>query len=392
MNFLLIADSFIPQANSAAILINDLSVEIKGKDNIFIVVPNNSIFNKTTVSFSKNKIVFRVRTFNSKSHFVLCRAFSELINPLLMFLAIKFNKIRNYDGIIWYSPSIFFGFIIEWLKTNKNIKSYLILRDIFPQWAVDIGILKKGLVYYFFKFFERYQYSVADRIGIQSISNISFFRKNYPHYLKKVEVLENWMHPINPINTFIDLNKTQIKGRFIFVYAGNFGKSQEIENLLTLVSFFKKNKNFGFLFVGRGSEFERVKKIILHKSFTNVFMLSHVPPQELISVYKQCDIGLISLNLRHTTHNIPGKFISYLLSGLPVIAIVNKGNDLIEIINKNDLGVALSSHNMKLFENKFLKFIHGMNKKKIASRCINFADKNYSPKKAAKQIISFFLA
>ena len=119
-------------------------------------------------------------------------------------------------------------------------------------------------------------------------------------------------------------------------------------------------------------------------------MLDAIPSQELISVYKQCDIGLITLNLDHSTHNIPGKFISYLLSGLPVVAITNQGNDLIEIINKNSLGVAFSSQEMGFIKENVLKFIDSFNKDQVAVKCFNFAKKNYSPQKAATQIINFF--
>lgn len=71
----------------------------------------------------------------------------------------------------------FFGFVIQFLKFQKKVKSYLILRDIFPQWALDVGIINKNIAYYLFKFFERLQYSLADRIGIQSTSNIDYFKK-----------------------------------------------------------------------------------------------------------------------------------------------------------------------------------------------------------------------
>ena len=391
MIFLLISDSFPPIVNSAAILIEDLAcqIEIAGNHTI-LVIPNNLIFKKTSISFYKNRTILRVRTFNSKSHNLLYRAFSEIFNPFLIILSLKLNKIHNYNGIIWYSPSIFFGFVIQFLKFQKKVKSYLILRDIFPQWALDVGIINKNIAYYLFKFFERLQYCLADRIGIQSTSNIDYFKKNYPEHLRKVEVLQNWMFKREPIKTKINLDETLLRGRFIFVYAGNFGKSQQIENLLNLVSFFRKNKKFGFVFIGAGTEFETIKKVIYYKRIDNLLVLNQVSSYELISLFRQCDMGLITLNLKHSTHNIPGKFISYLFSGLPVVAIVNEGNDLIETINKNNLGVACSSQKIKYLKKYMLKFINTMDKKVLAVRCVAFANKNYSSKKSAKQIIDFF--
>lgn len=391
MIFLLIADSFSPLLNSAAILIEDLVSEFeKNRIHTVLIIPNNSIFEKTTLHVHGKRTVLRVRSFNSKNHSLLLRGFSEIINPLFIILAICHKKIFYYDGIIWYSPSIFFGVVIQFLKFKKNVKSYLILRDIFPQWALDLKTLNKNLAYFIFKCFEGFQYNLADKIGIQSASNIDYFKKNYPMHLNKIEVLENWMHQRSPVKTIINLKNSSLKGRFIFVYAGNFGKSQKIEQLLNLASFFEEYKNIGFLFIGSGSEFENINEVIRNNSSSNILMLNSVPSQELISVYNQCDIGLITLNLDHSTHNIPGKFISYLLSGLPVVAITNQGNDLIEIINKNNLGVAFSSQKMGFIKENVLKFINSFNKDQVAVKCVNFAKKNYSPQKAATQIINFF--
>ena len=391
MIFLLIADSFSPLSNSAAILIEDLVSEFeKNKIETILITPNNSIFKKTRLHALGLRKVLRVRSFNTKSQSLLHRAFSEIINPFFIILAIYQKKIFYYDGIIWYSPSIFFGVVIHFLKFKKNVKSYLILRDIFPQWALDLRVLNKNLVYYLFKWFEGFQYNLADKIGIQSDSNIDYFKKNYPMHLSKIEVLENWMRQRSPVRTTIYLKNSKIRGRFIFVYAGNFGMSQKIEQLLCLASVFEEYKNIGFLFIGSGSEFERIEKAICNNPSSNILMLNSVPSQELISVYNQCDVGLITLNLDHSTHNIPGKFISYLLSGLPVVALANQGNDLIKIINKNNLGIAFSTQKMKLIKGNVLKFIYSLNKDQAAVKCVHFAKKNYSPQKAATQLINFF--
>ncbi len=118
--------------------------------------------------------------------------------------------------------------------------------------------------------------------------------------------------------------------------------------------------------------------------------MDSIPAAELESLYKQCDIGLISLDLKHTTHNTPGKFISYLMAGLPVAAIVNKDNDLIDIINHNRLGVAISSKSIAVFKKELLGLIKELSSDRLSMNCVNYARKNYLPSKAASQIIQFF--
>ena len=123
------------------------------------------------------------------------RAVAESLIPLTTLIAFFINNNKNirWDGIIWYSPTIFFGISIFIIKKFTKCKSYLILRDIFPEWALDVGHLKKGPIYYYFRFFEMIQYFAADKIGIQSQSNIEYFKKNYKSQLHKVEVLNNWL-------------------------------------------------------------------------------------------------------------------------------------------------------------------------------------------------------
>jgi hypothetical protein len=69
---------------------------------------------------------------------------------------------ERWDGVVWYSPSIFHGPLASALKKSSGCQGYLIVRDIFPEWAVDMGLMRRGLPYRFFDAAARYQYSVAD--------------------------------------------------------------------------------------------------------------------------------------------------------------------------------------------------------------------------------------
>ena len=393
MHLILLADIDFFGHNSGSILIKDLLKEFdKKKIQIIAIFPSHSIFKKTQILLSDNNKVIIARTLNSKSHFYLFRTFAEILNPFLMALPLLFfsGYLRKIDGVIWYSPSIFFGPIIKLIKYKKNIKSYLVLRDIFPQWAIDLKILKINWIYHFFKYFEEMQYKYADSIGIQSNSNSIYFFKNYPAYTKKVEVLNNWMSKKTRLPTSINLQNTILKNRLILIYAGNFGKAQELPFFLKMARSLQLNKRIGFLLIGHGSEFTAIKKLSLTENYNNLLVMNSIPSEELESLYKQCDIGLISLDPRHSTHNTPGKFISYLLAGLPVAAIVNEGNDMINIINHNQLGIAISSKNLAVFTREVLKLISELDDNSLSKNCIEYARKNYLPSKAASQIIRSF--
>ena len=273
MHLILLADIDFFGHNSGSILIKDLLKEFdKKKIQITAIFPSHSILKKTKIFLSDNNKVIIARTLNSKSHFYLFRTFAEILNPFLMTLPLLIFSayFKKIDGVIWYSPSIFFGPIIRLIKYKKNIKSYLVLRDIFPQWAIDLKILKINWIYHFFKYFEGMQYDCADSIGIQSQANIMYFFKNYPAYKKKVEVLNNWMSKKTRLPTSINLQNTILKNRLILIYAGNFGKAQELPFFLKILSY-KRLPKLGlflsFIFtISSSSNF-----IFLDKSLTPSF-------------------------------------------------------------------------------------------------------------------------
>ena len=94
------------------------------------------------------------------------------------------------------------------------------------------------------------------------------------------------------------------------------------------------------------------------------------------------------LNPKHKSHNIPGKFISYLHYGLPVVASVNKGNDLFNIISKNKVGfVSNSSSSSQLIKivSKAMKLKHDYIQYK--KNCIELSKKQFSTRQLANKII-----
>jgi UDP-N-acetylglucosamine:LPS N-acetylglucosamine transferase len=375
---------------------SDLAKEIVSR-NIDVDVLTTESSLKTAFSIKKEEgvNVIRVKTgqFDNVSNFR--RTINELLIPFYMIKALIIcdYDIKNYDGIISWSPSIFFGPLIYFIKKLNNAKSYLILRDIFPEWAYDLRILKKGFVYTFFKLTSFFQYKISDKIGVQSESNIQFV-KNYNIPLKKIEVLNNWYSDKKNEECNINLSGTNLKNKKIIVYGGNIGAAQGIKKIVSLCEKINEKDNIGFLFIGRGSNFYKLKEEILKKNIKNTLILPEISPNQIPNLYKQCHIGLVILDERHKTHNIPGKFLSYLYSGLPVFALVNKNNDLIKMINENDLGFATDFQEPNYLKKNLLALIDSIDYDHLSNikrkNCIEFASKNFHPSVSAEKVLSFF--
>jgi glycosyltransferase involved in cell wall biosynthesis len=135
----------------------------------------------------------RVRAGKIKGTTKYVRALTEFrLSRILWKKAQTYLAEHPLDLIIYYSPSIFWGSLVKRLKEVFNCKSYLILRDIFPQWSVDAGIIKKGLLYRYLKKRELENYDAADVIGVQSPANMEYFITSGLKDRYKLEVLFNW--------------------------------------------------------------------------------------------------------------------------------------------------------------------------------------------------------
>jgi glycosyltransferase involved in cell wall biosynthesis len=357
-----------------------------------VVLPNSAQAEDLIVSKRQGCDILSVRALQTKDVNYLYRTLAEFINPLLMWHRLQKSKClegKKIEGVVWYSPSIFWGPLVKRIKEKFSCKAYLILRDIFPDWAYDLGLLNNPFAYKILKWAEAYQYAQANCIGIQSPNNEIYFRNKNPNIKATLEVLWNWVAAdFQNTQCSININSSSLAGRKIAVYAGNMGVAQNMDTLIQLAIDHQGVTEWGFVFVGRGSEQVRLKEVAVKHQLANIIFFDEIPSDQIPALYAQCDIGMLSLDTRHTTHNIPGKFVTYLQAGLPVLAIVNSGNDLIELITKNQVGVVISNNHSEEISKAFSHLIDQLkNDSQIQGRCQTLAQELFSPTRAAQQII-----
>ena len=396
MRIALIGDVFPPLRSSGAVQLRDLCLEFARQGHeISMMVASPELEESFRIENWKGVQVVRLKTPKTKDTNYIRRTIGELLMPFFMLWHLRFSKLCNqkWDGIVWYSPTIFLGLLVYMLKKNSNCKSYLIIRDIFPEWAVDMGLMGRGLPYFFFKGIANFQYSVADVIGIQTPGNRVYFENWENNPSKNLEVLNNWLAETPTQQCSITVSDTQLAGRKIFVYAGNMGIAQGMDILLELADQLQSRQDIGFLFVGRGSEVQKLRKETQKRKLENMLFFDEIDPDEISSLYDQCHVGLISLDSRHKSHNIPGKFLSYMQSGLPVLASVNDGNDLVALIESEKIGQVSTNYSTSNLKNNAEKLIEYMDRDPhYKVRCNNIYKKLYSPDAAVQQIISALIS
>lgn len=400
MHVLIVTDAYFPSRTSVAVLLYELSQTfIQEKVSVSIIVPSATQIEPIIFAEQESCEIISVKALPTKDLNYVRRTLNEFINPWIIWRTLRrssqFSRLK-IDGVIWYSPSIFWGPLVKRLKQYFQCRSYLILRDMFPDWALHLGIIKKGLPYLFLKAVEHYQYQQADTIGIQSPNNLLYFQKHHPSIKAKLEVLWNWARPLDTITKApcsIHVSQTFIAGRVIFVYAGNIGVAQGMQTFLSLIESLKNNADIGFLIVGRGSEAEAIKNMVRQQDLHNAVVFDEIAPFEIPGLFEQCHVGLMFLDKRHQTHNIPGKFVTYLQSGLPVLAIVNPGNDLLELIPEHKIGVADDGDDLEVLRQKVLLLAQQIKEDaQITERCKALANSLFESKVISNQIMSTFKA
>jgi glycosyltransferase involved in cell wall biosynthesis len=393
MRIAIIADTFPPLKTSGAVQVRDLAMEFArvGHETTMLVA-DPSIASRFVVEDYHGVTVARLKAPQTKDVNYARRTLAELAMPFAMIRNFKASPLadRQFDGVIWYSPTIFLGPIVRWLKKRGTARSYLILRDIFPQWAADMGIIPRGPIFRFLDSIANYQYRSADIIGVQTHGNLAFFAPSaIPTLTAKLEVLHNWLAVELDIGCRIDISETNLAGRRIFVYAGNMGAAQQMDKLVNLAIALRDREDIGFLFVGRGSEVERLRGLAMQEDLTNILFEDEIDPADIPGLYKQCHVGMICLDGRHKTHNIPGKFLSYMQAGLPVLASVNAGNDLVAEIDGNSVGlVSVDPDGMDLVPLAIRLADHNWSGACVKERCQTLSQKRFSVEAAVCQIAS----
>lgn len=262
-----------------------------------------------------------------------------------MIKAIKeFLKDDHFDLVLYSTPPITFANVVQWCKQHYRCKTYLALKDIFPQNAVDLEMFKKkSIIYKYFRNKEKKLYKYSDKIGCMSQGNVNYLLKENPEINKnKVELFPN-SHIVREYQT------TEVKGeKTVFIFGGNLGKPQGLKRLGEII---KKLENYDlakFIIIGKGSEDQFIKNL----NSKNLEYHEFLPKDEYDQYVVGADVGLISLDTRFTIPNIPSKILNYMELSKPVLAITDDATDLKNIIEECDCGWWIGGNNNEDVINK----------------------------------------
>ncbi|WP_446470098.1 glycosyltransferase family 4 protein [Xenorhabdus stockiae] len=395
MHLVLICDDYLPNSTRvSAKMMHDLALELSNQGHSPVVITPNTNNSKLSIDTLDGVSVIKFPSGKIKDVPMITRAFHESLLSIRAWSYLKvILKSERIDGIIYYSPSIFFGALVDKIKEVWNCPSYLILRDSFPQWVIDEGLIKeKSIIAKYFRYFEKKNYLAADYIGLMSTKNLEVFQRNNPNFGKS-EVLYNWADvspkKIDSCNIREQLN---LSGKVIYFYGGNIGKAQDMSNLLRLAKKMKSFPSAHFLFIGQGDEVSLLKEYKEKFNLSNITYLPSISQEEFKKVLLSIDIGLFSLSQHHKIHNFPGKLLGYMVNSIPILGSVNKDNDLMTMINESSSGlVSINGDDDKLFNSAVELLNNKELRERIGKNAFNLLKEKFSVQSAAKSICDKFI-
>ncbi len=396
MNILYLTVSRIDDINSRGIYADLMREFIKRGNDVYIASPTERRFGKQTYLLqSEHCQILKVRTLNIQKTNVVEKGIGTLL------LESQFDKaIRKYWGnvnfglVLYSTPPITFNKVIERIKNRCQCPSYLMLKDIFPQNAVDLGMMKEGgILHKMFREKEERLYEISDRIGCMSPANCAYVINHNPNVsAKKVELCPNAIELVDNLKLSTEERKLILSkhglpsDKTIFIYGGNLGKPQGIDFLLKVLEANEKRNDSFIVIVGNGTEYDRIAKWFDAHTPLNAKLIERLPKLDYDELVKACHVGLIFLNPRFTIPNFPSRLLSYLENSMPILLATDTSTDMGEIAEREGFGLWCKSGDLE-------KFISNMDKMsstdidQLGRRGYQFLLNNYTVDKAANNIL-----
>jgi glycosyltransferase involved in cell wall biosynthesis len=395
MRILLLVDSCFPSKRSSAKHMRDLAIELAGRGHeVVLAAPDPTSGERIRIVEEDGFTALRVSSGTLKGAGRVVRTINEWrLSSQLWSAGKEFFREHPCDLIVAYSPTIFFGALIHRLKKMWGCPVFLVLRDIFPQWTVDAGVLREGSpILWLFRRKERLMYAACDVIAVQSPANLRYFQERGWDKRYKLDVLYNWAKGDDSADRATRLRtELGLEGKVVLFFGGNLGVQQDMDNLVRLAENLRDEPDVRIVLMGEGSEVPRIEQRLAVGDLDNLILRPGVDQQTYLDLLREFDVGLITLDRRLKHQNFPGKLFGYMAVSMPVLASVNPGNDLRQILEEHEAGLVCENGEDELFRDHALRLVRDAQlRATLGANGRRLLDSKFSVSGAADQILAHF--
>jgi glycosyltransferase involved in cell wall biosynthesis len=273
--------------------------------------------------------VFRAYTYPAIHRSFVWRVFSFFSFMLCSFLASM--RVKDIDLVMGTSPPIFQA-VSAWLVALLRMKPFLLeIRDLWPEFAVDMGVLKNSVLIGLSRWLEKFLYKTADHLLVNSPA--------YQTYVigkgirpEKISLVSNGVDPgkFNPEEKCEGVRQgLGLKGKFVVTYAGALGLANDIPTLLKAAERLGQEKDIHFLLVGDGKERRNLESWAKAHGLMNVTFTGPRPKSEMPQILGASDACVAILqNIPMFRMTYPNKVFDYMAAARPTILAIDGGDDV----------------------------------------------------------------
>ena len=277
--------------------------------------------------FSKTKIeedgitIFRTYTYPA-----LHRSFFHRIFSFLSFMLSSFFTAMQIDHIdlVWgTSPPIFQGLTAWMVARLKRRKFIFEVRDLWPDFAIAVGVLRQPLLIRASHWLEKFLYRRADRVLVNSPGFINHVRELGA---RKIDLVPNGADPrmFDPTQDGFSFRKEhQLETKFIVLYAGAHGLSNNLGTILEAARLLLDRPDIALVLLGDGKDKPALVQRAQELELTNLFFLPPLPKSQMPAALAAADACIAILKpipLFSTVY--PNKVFDYMAAGKPVILAI----------------------------------------------------------------------
>ncbi|MCS6908261.1 MAG: glycosyltransferase family 4 protein [Anaerolineales bacterium] len=254
------------------------------------------------------------------------RSFVHRTLSFLSFMITAFWKSLSVKeiSVVWgTSPPLFQG-LTAWCVARLKRKPFLFeVRDLWPAFAVQVGVLKNPLLIAASEWLERFLLRRADLVVVNSPGFVEHVQKRGA---KRVEVIPNG----SDLELFAQgedgsefRRRHGLEGKFVVLYAGAHGLSNDLDQVLKAAEYLRTHSEIVFVLVGDGKEKLRLLEEASRKGLSNVRFLPPVPKNEMAGILRGADVCLAILKPIPLYGTVfPNKVFDYMAAGKAVLLAI----------------------------------------------------------------------
>lgn len=257
----------------------------------------------------------------------LHRSFTHRVLSFLSFMLSSFLiglKVSQVDLVWGTSPPIFQGFTAWLLARLKRVPFLLEIRDLWPEFAIEVGVLRNPLLIRASLWLERFLYRRADLVVVNSPG---FIRHVTRLGARRVELVSNGADPamFDPALEGTEFRRQYgLEGKFVALYAGAHGLSNDLGVILRSAHQLAGDDSIRFVLIGDGKEKSALVNQAQALNLDNVLFLQSIAKTEMsqaLAAANACIAILKPLECYKTTY--PNKVFDYMAAGRPVILAID---------------------------------------------------------------------